>query len=95
MIGGARRRRSGGGSRGGCARRPVGTHPHLFVVGVGNPIAVLCLVRLGAKRVETRRLRSADEQVSGSLSTEGFPKYYMYTNIMISRSASPIFLVKA
>jgi hypothetical protein len=28
-----------------CARRPVGTHPHLLVVGIGNPIAVHGLAR--------------------------------------------------
>jgi hypothetical protein len=32
---------------------PVGNHPHLLVVGVGNPIAVLCLAWLGAWRVKS------------------------------------------
>jgi hypothetical protein len=47
------RRRSSGGPGGGCARMPVGTHPHLLVVGVGNPIAVPSLARLGARRVKS------------------------------------------
>jgi hypothetical protein len=51
---------------------PVGTHPHLLAVGVGNPMAVLCLAWMGARRDEILRLRSADQQLSGSLSTEGF-----------------------
>jgi hypothetical protein len=71
---GARRRRSGGGPGGGCARMPVGTHPHLLVVGVGSPIAVPYLVRLGARRGEIRRLRSADQQLSGSLRAGGLLK---------------------
>jgi hypothetical protein len=33
----------------GCARMPVGTHPHLLVVGVGSPIDVPCFERLGAR----------------------------------------------
>jgi hypothetical protein len=47
-VRGARRRRSGGGPRGGCARMPAGTHPHLHVVGASNPIAVPYMERLGA-----------------------------------------------
>jgi hypothetical protein len=54
---GARRRRSGGGSGKGCARnKPVGTHPHLFVMGACNPIAVPCPAQLGAMRGEIRPL---------------------------------------
>jgi hypothetical protein len=33
--------------RGACARKSVGTHPQLMVVGVGNPIAVLRVARMG------------------------------------------------
>jgi hypothetical protein len=55
---GARRRRSGGGPGGGCARMPVGTYPHLLVAGAGNYIAVSRMARLGARRGETRQLRS-------------------------------------
>jgi hypothetical protein len=69
---GARRRRSGGGAGGGCASMPVGTHPHLLVVGARSPLAVLGLARLGARRAEIRRPRSADQQLSGSLSAEDF-----------------------
>jgi hypothetical protein len=54
-------------SRGGCARMPVGTHPHLLVVGAGNPIAVLGMARLGARRGGIRRRRSTDQQLQGSL----------------------------
>ena len=39
-AGGARQRRSGGGPRGGCARRPVGTYLYLHAVGANNPVAV-------------------------------------------------------
>jgi hypothetical protein len=31
---------------------PVGTHPYLLVAGDGNPITVLGLARLGARRGE-------------------------------------------
>jgi hypothetical protein len=55
------RRRNGGGPGGGCARRPVGTHLHLLVVG--NPIAVPCLARLGARRGKNRQLQSARSAV--------------------------------
>jgi hypothetical protein len=51
---------------------PVGSHPHLLVVGVGNPIAVPGLARLGARRSEIRRMRSTDQQLSGNLNVEGF-----------------------
>jgi hypothetical protein len=61
---------AGGGPEGGCARMPVGTHPHLLLVGAGNSIAVPSLARLGARRGEIRRLRSADQHVLGSLSTK-------------------------
>jgi hypothetical protein len=54
---------------------PVSTHPHLLVVGAGNLTAVLGMARLGARRGEIRRLRSADHQLPGSLTTEGFSKY--------------------
>jgi hypothetical protein len=74
---------------------PVGTHPHLLVVGVGNPIAVRGLARLGARRGEMQGLQSADQQQSGSLTAEGFSKYCFYTGVMISRSASPMFLFSA
>jgi hypothetical protein len=39
-------------ARRGCARRPVGTHPHLLVVGAGNLIAVPSMARLGVRRSE-------------------------------------------
>jgi hypothetical protein len=42
---GARRQRSGGGPGGGCVRKPVRVHPHLLVVGDGNPFFVLGLAR--------------------------------------------------
>jgi hypothetical protein len=42
---GARRRRSGGGPGGGCARMPVGTYLYLHAVGVGNPVALPGLAR--------------------------------------------------
>jgi hypothetical protein len=65
-------RRRGGGPGWERARKPVGTHPNLLVVGVGNPIAVPGLARFGARRGEIRRLRSADLELSGSLSTKAF-----------------------
>jgi hypothetical protein len=52
----ARRRRSGGGPGGGYARTPAGTHPHLRVVGNGNPMAVSGLARLGSRRDGNRLL---------------------------------------
>jgi hypothetical protein len=70
---------------------PLGIHPYLLVVGVGSPIAVPCVARLGARRGEIRRLRSTDQRLSGSLIAKGFSNDYLYTNVMISRSASPIF----
>jgi hypothetical protein len=43
---GARRRRSGGGPGGGCARKPVGTYlRRLRAMGVGTHVAVPCLAR--------------------------------------------------
>jgi hypothetical protein len=36
---------AGGGPEGGYARTPVGTHPHLLVMDVGNPVAVPCTAR--------------------------------------------------
>jgi hypothetical protein len=68
---------------------PVGTQPHLLVLGACNPIAVLGLARLGARRGEIRRMRSADQRLSERLlkATEGFLKYCMCTNIKIPRSA--------
>jgi hypothetical protein len=75
--------------------RPVGTHPHLLVVGVDNPMAVPCLARLGASRDGNRRLRLADQHMSGSLNTKGFYKCCMYAGVKTSRSASPIFLFVA
>jgi hypothetical protein len=48
---------AGGGPGGGCARTPVGTHPHLLVVGADNPIALPSLARLGDRHGEIRRLR--------------------------------------
>jgi hypothetical protein len=45
LFWGARRRRSGGGPGGRCARKPVGTYVYLHAVGAGNPIAVLGLAR--------------------------------------------------
>jgi hypothetical protein len=79
----------------GCARMPVGTHPYLFVVSARDPIAVPCMALLRARRGNNRRLRSADQQLSGSHIMEGFQKYYLYTGVKISRSASPIFLFEA
>jgi hypothetical protein len=38
---------------------PVGTHPHLLMVGFGNPIAVPCLVmQLGGASRHLRSVRS-------------------------------------
>jgi hypothetical protein len=90
-ISGAHRRRP----RWGCPRGPVGTHPHILVVGASNPIAVPCMGRLGVRRGEIRRLRYADQQLSGSLNTQGFSKYHLYTSVKISCSASLIFLFEA
>jgi hypothetical protein len=45
MIGGARRRRSGGDPGEGCARRPVGTYLDLHAVGAGNHVAVPCMAQ--------------------------------------------------
>jgi hypothetical protein len=80
---------AGGDPGVGCARRRVGTHDHILVMGVGNPIAVPCMARLGARRGEIRRLRQGDQQVPGSLNAEGFSKYHLYFSVEISRSASP------
>jgi hypothetical protein len=57
----------------------VDTHPHLLVVGVSNNITVPCLARLGTRRGETGGSDPRDKQLSGSLGTEGFYKYYRYT----------------
>jgi hypothetical protein len=46
-------RSAAGGPGGGCARRPDGTHSHLLVVGVGNPIAVLGLAPLSLGGVKS------------------------------------------
>jgi hypothetical protein len=46
---------------------PIGTQPHLILVGDGSPIAVPCLARLGARRSEIRRLQFAEQYLSGSL----------------------------
>jgi hypothetical protein len=48
----ARRRHNGGGHGGGCARMPVGTHPHLLKVGVATPIVVKFLALQGARHGE-------------------------------------------
>jgi hypothetical protein len=53
---GARLRRSGGDSGGGCARRPANTYPHLHAVGDGDRIAVLGLARWRARRDENWQL---------------------------------------
>jgi hypothetical protein len=45
QVRGARRRRSGGGPGGGCARMPVGTYLYLHAVCVGNPVVVPGLAR--------------------------------------------------
>jgi hypothetical protein len=45
VVCGARRRRSGGGPGGECARKPVGTYLYLPAVGADNPVAVPCLAR--------------------------------------------------
>jgi hypothetical protein len=89
---GACRRPNGGGPGRGCPRRPAGTHPHLLMVGACNLIAVSCLARLGARRCEIRQLQPADPHLLGSLTTEGFINYYLYTIVKISRSTSPILL---
>jgi hypothetical protein len=91
---GARRRLPRRGVRS-HARRHSPPPPRGLVVGVGNPMAVPRMARLGARRGEIRRVRYADRQLSGSLSTEGFSKYYVYTNVKTSRSASPICLFEA
>jgi hypothetical protein len=44
-VDGARRRRSGGGPGGECARRPVGTYLYLHAVGASSHVAVPCLAR--------------------------------------------------
>jgi hypothetical protein len=44
----------------GCARNPVGTHPHLLAVGVGNPIVVPCMAWLAARRGESDRCDPLD-----------------------------------
>jgi hypothetical protein len=69
---GARRRRSGGGLGVGCARMPVYTHPHLFVVGVGNHIAVPCLAQLGARRGDFGSCDPRDRYLLRSSMTQGF-----------------------
>jgi hypothetical protein len=56
---------------------PVGTHPHLLVVGAGSPIAVPSMARLVARRNEIWRPRSADEQLSGSINTGGFKNLFV------------------
>jgi hypothetical protein len=88
---GARWRRSGGDPGVGCTHMPVGTYLYLHAVGAVNHVAVPCLARLGARRGDIRRLRSAGQQLSGRFSAEGFYEYYVYTSVKIARSASPIF----
>jgi hypothetical protein len=51
---------------------PVGTQPHILVVGACNPIAVPCLARLGARRGDSGSCNPRDMQLSGNLGTEGF-----------------------
>jgi hypothetical protein len=87
----ARRRRNGGGPRVGCAGGPSAITP------TSSWWALIILYpckarhgRLGARRGEIRRLQSADHLQSGSLSSKGLNKYYQYTSVKISRSASPI-----
>jgi hypothetical protein len=41
-----------GGSGRGCTRTPVGTHPHLLVVGASNPTAVPIMARWVARWCE-------------------------------------------
>jgi hypothetical protein len=59
---GARRRRSGDGPEGGALAGPSAS-PHLPVVGVGNPVAVLGVTRYGAKRADSsiRRINNCRE----------------------------------
>jgi hypothetical protein len=44
-VPGARRRRSGAGSGGACAQRPVGTYLYLHAVGASNHVAVQGMAR--------------------------------------------------
>jgi hypothetical protein len=85
---GARRRRSGDGPKGGCARRPVGI-PSPPREGAGNPVAVPCLARYGAKRadISIRRINMCRE----SHVHRAFKKPFLCnTGNKISRSARPI-----
>jgi hypothetical protein len=68
----ARMWRSGGGLVGGSARMSVGSHPHLLVVGAGNPIAVPSLTRLGATRSDYGSCDPRDQQMSKSPSWRAF-----------------------
>jgi hypothetical protein len=65
------------------------------MVGVGNPIAVPSMARLGAGRGDSGSCDPRDQLMFGSLCTEGFCKYYVYINAKISLSASPILRFKA
>jgi hypothetical protein len=64
----AQRRRSMRGR----AHKPVGAHPHLRVVGVGDPMAMPCMSRLVVRLGESVCFDPRDQQLSGSLGTEGF-----------------------
>jgi hypothetical protein len=45
---------------------PVGTHPHLLVVGVGTLLTVPSMVGQGTRRGEVGGSNSRDYQLSGS-----------------------------
>jgi hypothetical protein len=57
---------------------PVGTHPHLLVMGASSHVAVPSPARLGARRGANKWLRSADHQLSGRVNAEGFKISYVY-----------------
>jgi hypothetical protein len=57
---------------------PVGTHPHLLVMGASSHVAVQGPARFGARQGANRRLRSADQHMSRRLNAEGFKILYVY-----------------
>jgi hypothetical protein len=73
---------------------PVGTHPQLLVVGVGNTTTVQCLARLGARRDEIDTCDPRDHQFVGKPRTLGFKRLFMYgTSAKIPRAVRPIFQI--